>query len=97
MRVYGRCSVGPVRLRVRVIPRARHEGLAGERDGALLVRVTAPPVEGRANDAVCRVIARALGVAPGRVEVVRGHSAREKMLAIDGVEEDAARRALGLK
>jgi uncharacterized protein (TIGR00251 family) len=84
------------RLSVRVQPRARREELAGERDGALLVRVTAPPVDGRANDAVRRLIARRLRVAPSRVSVVRGASTRDKLLEVEGFEHDALRRELGL-
>jgi uncharacterized protein (TIGR00251 family) len=72
-------------LRVRVTPRARKDEIAGERAGALLVRVTAPPEGGRANAAVCRVIARALRVAPSRVAVVRGGGSREKLLRVEGL------------
>jgi uncharacterized protein YggU (UPF0235/DUF167 family) len=62
----------------------------------LVVRVTAPPVDGRANDAVCRLIARQLRVARGRVSVVRGASARDKLVEVDGIEPEALRRRLGL-
>jgi uncharacterized protein len=68
----------------------------GERGGAVLIRVTAPPVDGRANDALCRLIAKAAGVAPSRVRVVRGHTARDKVLEVEGIEPDALRAALGL-
>jgi uncharacterized protein (TIGR00251 family) len=85
-----------MRLRVRVTTRATRDEVAGVRDGTVLVRVTAPPVDGRANEAVCRTVARALRIAPGRVAVVRGHAAREKTLEIEGVDEAAARRVLGL-
>jgi len=71
-------------VRVRVTPRAGKNEIAGERAGALLVRVTAAPEEGRANKAVCRVIARALGVAPSRVAVLRGAGSREKLLRVEG-------------
>ncbi|HEX8744715.1 MAG TPA: DUF167 domain-containing protein [Thermoleophilaceae bacterium] len=83
-------------IRVRVQPRARRTELVGERDGAVLARVTAPPVDGRANDALCRLVARAAGVAPSRVAVVRGASAREKVVRVEGVEAGALRRALGV-
>jgi uncharacterized protein (TIGR00251 family) len=83
-------------LRVRVQPRAKRDELAGIRDGAVLVRVVAPPVDGRANAAVCKLIARAVGVPPSRVAVVRGESARDKVIRIEGVEPAAARRLLGL-
>lgn len=82
------------RLAVRVQARARRDEIAGERGGRMLVRVTAPPVEGRANAAVCRLLAKRLGLAPGRVAVVRGASSRDKLIEIDGIEADEARRLL---
>ena len=82
-------------LAVRVQPRARRDEIAGQRAGALLVRVTAPPVEGKANEAVRRLIAKRLGVAPGNVSVVRGATSRDKLLDISGVEPDELRRLLG--
>jgi len=83
------------RLEVRVQPRARRDEIAGERDGLLLVRVTAPPVDGRANEAVRKLLAKRLGVAPGRVAVVRGAGARNKLIEVDGLDSAALRRALG--
>jgi len=88
--------VAGVDIRVRVAPRAKRNELAGQRAGALLVRVTAPPVDGKANDAVCRLIAKAAGVPPSRVSVVRGGSARDKVVRVDGVEAAALQIALGL-
>ena len=61
-----------------------------------MIRVSAPPVDGRANDALCRLVAKAAGVAPSRVRVVRGHTARDKVLEVDGVERCELRAALGL-
>lgn len=83
-------------LKVRVIPRAARDTLAGERAGALLVRTTAPPLDGRANAAVCRLLARAAGVSPARVSIVRGAAAREKVVRIEGLTEVELRRALDL-
>jgi len=83
-------------LRVRVQPRARRTEIAGERQGALLVRVTAPPVGGRANEAACKLLAGRLGVSPSRVAVVRGASSRDKLIRVEGLESSAARRQLGL-
>jgi uncharacterized protein YggU (UPF0235/DUF167 family) len=68
----------------------------GEREGAVLIRVTAPPVDGKANDALCRLIAKKAGVAPSRVSVIRGHTARDKVLEVDGVDKADLRAALGL-
>jgi hypothetical protein len=81
-------------LRVRVQPRASKDALCGEREGALLVRLTAPPVEGRANDALARVLGRALGVAPSSVRVVRGEAGRDKLVAVAGLRAAAARERL---
>jgi uncharacterized protein (TIGR00251 family) len=84
------------KLAVRVQARARRDEIAGERAGSLLVRVTAPPVEGRANAAVCRLLAARLGLAPGRIAVVRGAASRDKLVEIDGIEAGELRRLLGL-
>jgi uncharacterized protein len=62
----------------------------------VLIRVTAPPVDGRANEALCRLVAKKAGVAPSRVSVIRGHTARDKLVRVEGVEAAALRAALGL-
>ena len=71
-------------LSVRLQPRARRDEIVGERDGAVLIRVTAPPVDGKANDALCRLVAKAAGIAPSRVSIVHGHTARDKVLRRGG-------------
>jgi len=71
-------------LSVRVTTRAGRDEIAGERDGTLLVRVGAPPADGRANEAVLRLIARALRVPPRDVELVRGARSREKLIRVAG-------------
>jgi uncharacterized protein (TIGR00251 family) len=76
-------------LQVRVIPRARRDEIAGERDGRVLVRVTAPPVDGKANAAVCALLARAADVPKGAVTVIRGEASRDKVVRIDGVDDEA--------
>jgi uncharacterized protein (TIGR00251 family) len=83
-------------IRVRVQPRAAREEVVGERDGALVVRLTAPPAEGRANEALCRLLARRLGVAKTRVAVVRGGRSRDKVVRVEGVSATELARALGL-
>jgi uncharacterized protein (TIGR00251 family) len=84
------------RLAVRVQPRARRDEIAGERDGLLLVRVTAPPVDGKANEAVRKLLAKRLGVAPGRLAIARGAGARDKLIEVEGLDPAALRRRLGL-
>jgi uncharacterized protein (TIGR00251 family) len=83
-------------LRVRVQPRAKHSELAGRRAGALVVRVAAPPVEGKANAALCALLAELAGVPKTRVSVVRGASAREKTVRFEGLDRDALAAALEL-
>jgi len=78
---------------VRVIPRAAKPGIAGTRDGALLVRLTAPPVEGAANAELIEVIAEAAGVPRRSVSIVAGARARAKRVAINGITPDDAGRA----
>lgn len=90
-----RDSDGGVTLRVRVQPRASKEALGGERDGALVVRLTAPPVEGKANEALARFLGRALGVPPSAVRVVQGATGRDKRVAVAGVTAAAALARLG--
>jgi hypothetical protein len=80
-----------VRFAVRLTPRGGRDAVDGVgEDGVLRVRVAAPPVEGAANEALCRLLARALGVAPGDVRVVRGASGRRKVVE---AEVDPARLA----
>ena len=77
-----------------MIPRAQRDEIAGERDGRLLVRVTAAPVEGAANVALCRLLAKRLGVARGRVSVMRGGSSRNKVVRVEGLSGPQLRAAL---
>ena len=81
-------------LAIRVQPRARRTEVAGEREGAVVIRVSAPPVDGRANEAVCRLIAERVGVPKSAVRVVRGHTGRDKQVRVDGVSADQVRRRL---
>jgi uncharacterized protein YggU (UPF0235/DUF167 family) len=70
-----------VRFAVRLTPRGGRDSIDGVgEDGVLRVRVAAPPVEGAANEALCRLLARALGVAPGAVRIVGGGSGRRKLV-----------------
>lgn len=83
-------------VRVRVQPRAARDEVVGWRaDGALAVRVAAPPVEGAANAAVGALLARALGVRGGAVEVVHGARGRDKLVRVTGLTADEVRRRLG--
>lgn len=77
-------------LRVRVFPRAKRNEVGGERDGRLVVRTTAPPLDDRANTAVRKQIAEHLGVALSRVQIASGHHSRDKVLRIQPVLGEGA-------
>jgi uncharacterized protein (TIGR00251 family) len=79
---------------VRVVPRAARNAVAGERAGALLVRLTAPPVEGAANAALARFLGEALGVRPSAVAIVRGETGRDKLVRVAGITARAVRERL---
>ena len=72
-------------LDVRVIPRAARPGLAGTRHGALLVRLSAPPVEGAANAELIQLLAKALDVPKRQVTIVAGERGRLKRVKLEGV------------
>lgn len=86
---------GGARIAVALTPRADRDELVGIRDGVLHARVCAPPVGGAANRALCRLIARSAGVAPSHVSVIRGGHARQKLVAVEGVDQTVLLAALG--
>jgi uncharacterized protein (TIGR00251 family) len=75
---------GVITFPVRVVPRASRSEIAGEHDGALRIRVTAPPVDGAANEEVIRLLARALGVTRSAVEIVSGQTSKTKRVKVRG-------------
>jgi uncharacterized protein (TIGR00251 family) len=79
---------------IRLQPRAKREEVVGERAGAIVIRVTAPPVDGKANAALCAFIAKAVGVSASSVDVVRGQTSRDKVVRVEGVTLQALRAAL---
>ena len=83
------------RISVHVTPRSARDEVAGWRGGELSVRVTSPPEGGKANAAVCRALAAALGVPKSSVSVVRGHTSRHKLVEVEGLGDEAIREAFG--
>jgi uncharacterized protein len=83
-------------LRVRVQPRASHEGVEGVHGGRLRVRVSAPPVEGAANARVLLVLAELMGIPRSQLTVTRGAKSRDKDLLIQGAHRRAAELAARL-
>jgi uncharacterized protein len=85
-----------VEIDVRLIPRAGRTGLAGYRDGRLLVRVAAAPVEGAANDALIALMAGMLAVPKRTIRIVAGERSRQKRIAVEGISaEDAVKLVIG--
>ena len=82
------------RLRVHVQPGAKRGEVVGWQGDALRVRVQAPPVEGRANQAVVELLAEALDVAKSQVAILQGHSGRDKLVAVEGLTIEEIRRRL---
>lgn len=83
-------------LGVKVVPGSRREEIVGWLGERLKVKVAAPPEDGRANEAVCRLIATTLGVGVRTVSVVSGHSRPEKTLRIEGVAPETLASRLGV-
>jgi uncharacterized protein len=84
------------RLTVRLLPRASKDEIAGRHGGSIRIRLTAPPVDGAANDALVRFLADRLGVARATVTLVRGHAARDKTVHIAGLPPEEVARRLGV-
>jgi uncharacterized protein (TIGR00251 family) len=80
-------SAGAV-FRIRVVPRASRREIAGVQDDALKLRITAAPVEGKANEECIRLLAEVLGVKKVQVTIIAGHTSRTKTVAVEGLKAD---------
>ena len=83
-------------LAVKAIPNAPRSEVVGWLGEALKVKIHAPPVEGRANDALCEFLAETLGIARRRVTLLRGATARKKLIRIAGLTPADVRQRLTL-
>jgi len=80
---------GTAILSVHVVPGAARNEIIGVEGGTLKVRVAAPPVKGKANQALVKLLAKTLGLRKSQVEIVSGHRARRKMVKVEGMEKIA--------
>jgi uncharacterized protein (TIGR00251 family) len=80
---------------VRVQASAGRNEFVGTREGVPVVRVAAPASDGRANRAVCRLLAKRLGVARSSVTIVQGQRSRDKRIQVEGVDQATLDAALG--
>jgi uncharacterized protein YggU (UPF0235/DUF167 family) len=87
-------AASSTRLRVRVSPGARRGGVAGRVGDVWKLRVTAPAEGGRANEAVVRLLADTVDLPRRRITLVSGHTARDKVVELEGVEAGEAERRL---
>ncbi|MGB7631657.1 MAG: DUF167 domain-containing protein [Candidatus Deferrimicrobium sp.] len=81
---------------IRVVPRSSKEGVAGFEGGVVRIRLNAPPVEGKANEALVRFLAEAVGVPRSRITLITGVRGRSKVVRVAGVTREALMDALGL-
>lgn len=85
-----------ITLKIHLLPRASRDEICGLHGDALKIKVTAPPIEGRANMALQRFIAKKLNLPSSQVEIMAGQRSREKILRISGISRAAVEKALGI-
>lgn len=81
-------ETGGCLIRVKAVPGAARDGVVGRLGDRLKVRVAAPPEGGKANEAICALLARELGAAPGDVRIERGESSAQKVIRVRGVRAE---------
>jgi uncharacterized protein (TIGR00251 family) len=90
-------AAASISLNVRVQPRASSNGIAAMPDGSIKVRLTAPPVDGAANEALVRFLAEIFAVGRSQVEILAGQTGRQKIVRISGAGRDDLERVLNVK
>ena len=85
------------RLAIKVVPRSKRTAIEGPRDGRLVVRVTAPPVDGAANDAAIEALADALHVPRRALRIVSGATSRNKTIEVTSLDTTEVTARLGLR
>ena len=79
---------------IRLQPRGGRNAVVGERDGAVLIRISAPPVDGKANAALIAFVAKTIGVPKSAVTIIRGETSRSKVIRVEGRAPADVRAAL---
>lgn len=82
-------------LNVKALPRSSRCGICGIHGDALKIKVTAPPVDGRANEEIVSFLASGLGIKKGQVTIVAGHNATRKVIAVTGCDRREMERLMG--
>lgn len=94
MSAFSAAPDGEVRIAVKAVPGSRKTQVAGLLGDRLKLKVAAPPEDGKANQAICDLLATALGIREKDVRIVSGHASSEKVVAVFGVSLEHARRTL---
>lgn len=87
---------GRVHLEIKVQPRSSRNQILGEQDGVLRVKLTAPPVDGEANQALLEFLARQLNIPRKNLRIIRGESSRQKLLEVTGLSGSEVVKLLGM-
>ncbi|MBW2117587.1 MAG: YggU family protein [Deltaproteobacteria bacterium] len=82
-------------IKVRVVPRSSRNQIIGVDDGIFKIKLTAPPVDGKANNALREFLAKRLGLAKGSVEIISGERSRQKSVRIYGLTLEDVNALLG--
>ncbi len=85
-----------VTLLVRVAPRSARNGVAGVVEGTLKITLTAPPVDGAANEMLIETLAKLCQIRKSNITIISGHTSRQKRVRLVGANLDAVKQALGL-
>lgn len=85
-----------LRVEIKVQPRSSRNQVAGETEGALKIKLTAPPVDGEANQSLVEFLASTLKVPKNRINLVRGETSRHKLVEIQGITPEEFLRSVGL-
>jgi len=86
--------LAPVTLSIRIQPRASKNGIVTMESGGLKIRLTAPPVDGAANEALVKFLSGTLSIPKSHVEIVSGHTSRDKIVRIMGISDAEVKRLL---
>jgi uncharacterized protein len=82
-------------IKVKITPRASRDEIIGILDdGTVKIRITAPPVEGQANQALVEFLARKLDVGTSKIEIISGHTGRDKLVMVIGLEPEVVNERL---
>ncbi|MDD2372821.1 MAG: DUF167 domain-containing protein [Syntrophomonadaceae bacterium] len=86
-----------LRIEVKVQPRSSRNQISGEQEGALKVKLTAPPVEGEANQALVNFLSRLLKLPRKNIILIRGETTRNKLIEIRGISKEQLLQTLGVQ